>query len=93
MLTGDRYDSALAVALQVGIPERNVIAGALPHQKAEKVKELEHQLGKVAFIGDGINDSPTLVSASVGISLKEATDIATEVNLGCRAGIFLILYV
>lgn len=75
MLTGDNAGVARAIADQIGIEE--VIAGVLPEEKAHEIHQLQHA-GKVAFIGDGINDAPALSVADVGIAMGAGTDIAIE---------------
>ena len=75
MLTGDNDGVARAISDQIGIEE--VIAGVLPEEKAHEIHQLE-QAGKVAFIGDGINDAPALSVADVGIAMGAGTDIAIE---------------
>ncbi|KAI0749902.1 copper P-type ATPase CtaA [Daedaleopsis nitida] len=79
MLTGDAQGTAMAVAKQVGIKPENVMASMSPKGKATVVTELmERHGGGVAMVGDGINDSPSLVAASVGIALSSGTSVAIE---------------
>ena len=75
MLTGDNEKTARAIAKQIGI--ENIISNVNPEQKLEKVKELNKN-NNVAMVGDGINDSPSLKSATVGISVENGTDISAD---------------
>jgi Cu+-exporting ATPase len=91
MLSGDNQVTANVIGSQLGIPSTNIIAGVLPSQKAEKIQYLQKSLkarnpnsgaeysqrrALVAMVGDGINDSPALTTADVGIAIGSGSDIA-----------------
>ena len=78
LVTGDQYSTAAAVAAQVGIPKVNIHAGVSPDQKQKIVKQIQEQGTVVAMVGDGINDSPALATANIGIALSSGTDVAME---------------
>ncbi|WP_407425100.1 metal-transporting ATPase [Treponema sp.] len=75
LLTGDNEETAQAVADQTGVNE--VISGVLPEGKENIIRKFK-QKGKVAMVGDGINDSPSLVSADIGIAVGNGTDVAID---------------
>ena len=76
MLTGDREETATAIAQKAGI--QKVIAGILPDGKAIAIKNLQEAGKKLAMVGDGINDAPALVQADVGIAIGSGADVAIE---------------
>lgn len=90
MLSGDNQITANAIGAQVGIPAENIIAGVLPSEKADKIRYLQRSLktttasgtehdqkrALIAMVGDGINDSPALTTADVGIAIGSGSDIA-----------------
>ena len=75
MLTGDNDKTAKIIAKQVGI--ENIISNVSPKQKLDKIKELNIN-NNCAMVGDGINDSPSLKTATIGISVENGTDISAD---------------
>jgi P-type Cu+ transporter len=80
MVTGDQLPTALAIAQLVDIPPEDVFAGISPDNKQSIVKQIQASApdSVVAMVGDGINDSPALATADVGIALSSGTDVAME---------------
>ena len=83
LLTGDRRETAEAVAIQLGLKE--VHAGLSPQQKRDRVEKFKREGKRVAMAGDGVNDAPALAAADVGIAMGTGTDVAIE-----SAGITLL---
>ncbi|MBN2373348.1 copper-translocating P-type ATPase [bacterium] len=78
MITGDNKKTANSIAMALGIDPENVIAECLPHEKADRIKELQKHGKKIAFLGDGINDAPAIAAADLGIAIGTGSDIAIE---------------
>jgi len=78
LLTGDRRDTAAAVARELGLPEDSVAAEVRPEAKASAIADLQRSGVGVAFVGDGLNDGPALAQADLGIAVTQATDVARE---------------
>ena len=79
MLTGDRSASALAVGMKVGLEENEIRSGLLPEDKVAFIRELSEQGHRVAMIGDGVNDAPSLASAYVAVAMgARGSDAALE---------------
>jgi Cu+-exporting ATPase len=76
VLTGDRHQTAIAVARELGLPETQVLAELSPDAKLEHLDELRQEKRAVVMVGDGINDAPALAAADVGIALGTGTAAA-----------------
>jgi Cd2+/Zn2+-exporting ATPase len=76
MITGDKEETARAIALQMQIP--TVHANCLPEEKVEVIESYRKQGKHVLMIGDGINDAPSLATASIGVSMGDGTDVSLE---------------
>jgi len=78
MMSGDQPRTAQAVARRLGIPPNRVLAALLPADKAREVRALQESGSIVAMVGDGVNDSPALAQAHVGIGLSSGSAAAME---------------
>ncbi|MEM8545573.1 MAG: heavy metal translocating P-type ATPase [Cyanobacteria bacterium P01_H01_bin.119] len=90
LLSGDRQQTATAIAAQLHIPAENCIAEVTPAEKVTAIENLQGQGKRVGFVGDGVNDAPALAQADVSIALHSGTDAAIEtagvVLMGDRLG-------
>ena len=78
LVTGDQHSTAVHVASAVGISRTNVHSGVSPDEKQKIIKDIQAGGTIVAMVGDGINDSPALATANIGIALSSGTDVAME---------------
>lgn len=78
MITGDHATTAAAIAARCGIEASHIHAGATPEGKADLIADLQKAGRRVAFVGDGINDSPALTQANLGVAVTKASDVARE---------------
>ncbi|HJV23513.1 MAG TPA: heavy metal translocating P-type ATPase [Holophagaceae bacterium] len=85
LISGDRLETCLKVAAQVGIEARCVVGGALPQEKADHLARLQAEVGPTAMVGDGINDAVALSQADLGIAMGSGASVALE-----SAGLVLV---
>jgi len=78
MLTGDQASAAVEMGRRLGLEPEEIHAGVRPEGKAGVIRELQEAGGRVAFVGDGLNDGPALAQADLGIAVSKATDVARE---------------
>ncbi|MEI8342666.1 MAG: cation-translocating P-type ATPase, partial [Verrucomicrobiota bacterium] len=78
LVSGDAERTVRALGKAVGIPEKNIHPGIPPGEKAGIVQEIQRKGGRVAFVGDGINDAPALAQADLGVAVMQASDVASE---------------
>ncbi|MBL9176356.1 MAG: heavy metal translocating P-type ATPase [Verrucomicrobiales bacterium] len=78
LLTGDRRETALAVARELGLDPEAVASDVRPEQKADVLQRRQASGSRIAFVGDGLNDGPALAQADLGIAVTQATDVAKE---------------
>ena len=78
MLTGDQASAAVAMGKRLGLEPDEIHAWIRPEGKAGVIRELQQKGGRVAFVGDGLNDGPALAQADLGIAVSKATDVARE---------------
>mmetsp|Transcript_9213 Transcript_9213/g.11207 ORF Transcript_9213/g.11207 Transcript_9213/m.11207 type:complete len:105 (+) Transcript_9213:627-941(+) len=85
MITGDNQHAAMRVANHLGIAPELVFFKASPSDKKTVIQKFEQEGEKVMFVGDGVNDSPAMAQASIGVAINAATDITVQ-----AAGIVLM---
>ena len=80
MITGDNQHVATKVANSLGIPTSQVAFKATPNDKKNIIQQMQERGEKVMFVGDGINDSPAMAQADVGVAINAATDITVQAS-------------